>query len=241
MAETPHRCLVMVHGIGTQQRGGPLADVGEPLAAFLSGYVCAEGEPGITADLAPHAAGEADACVRFRDDLSVRELRLHEVWWSPRYAPPSFSPAALWTLTVFWSQLKAILIGLVHPDRGPNGDATTRSGTAQADAGVYRPAPRGALGRLYDAVIGFALLVVFALGAVPVFAVLLLAWLFDGLYGLLRLNALGATAAALREKVFTQHVSQVYLYLNSSLARASIRGAAEDVLRPLLTVQHHRQ
>lgn len=235
----PHHCVVVVHGIGQQVRGSTLAEVGEPLTELFERYLSADGRVQVETDLSP-ASHEGAAClVRFQRRATAAGLPpetlvwMREAWWAERFLPPSFGPVLVWLLPMWWSQVWSILIGMQRTIGIPS-----RWEPPTPVDPVYQSLEPTHSTRVYDLILGVLLLLLFTLGAPIVFLVVLLAWAFQGVAGLLGLPGPVRSASELLDRLFVGHIGDVYTYLTTRLIRASVRGAAEAAVEPSLRPTH---
>src|SRR5205807_9808158 len=90
----PHRCVVLVHGVGRQARGATLLAFGEPFAWFVRHYLAADHSVELETDLMQVAQGAGTdsggasstirACIETDPAGLTRHevIRLREAWWS---------------------------------------------------------------------------------------------------------------------------------------------------------------
>lgn len=233
----PHHCVVVVHGIGDPLQSSMLIELGEPFVEYLANHIAHDGRVAVDTDLTAPATRGADAVLRLRPSAQKGDERviwLREAWWAQRFSPPPYRTILRWTLRMFLGQIGSILTGIRHaltPERG-------RQASRDPDDLVYQPAPCNLLSRVYDTLVGTALLLLFIAGFPLVFAAVLLAWVLENAIGLNRLPGVVATAAGLLRRFSLSHLGDAYVYIESRLRRASIRDAVEDTLLPSLAFDH---
>jgi hypothetical protein len=238
------RCDVLViHGIGEELRGATLSDIGDPLARFITTH--ASGAKSVrveTENLSPTIDTLAQSTITFSTELGEQhEIRLQEAWWAARFIPPSYTSVLTWTLNIWWSQVKSILVGILtslnaaepvelrHQHQRPQDSP----GEMTPDPIYESPDPTW-LSRGYDLVMGLALAVIFTIGAPLVVVLIVIAWSIQGLGGVLGLPAPFQTASALLEQVYVRYVGDIYTYFRLPHARASIRRAVTEPLEQLI-------
>ncbi|MEE8602972.1 hypothetical protein [Euzebya tangerina] len=100
--------VLLVHGIGEQQRGRTVTSWADALLAFLTEWLhtaAPDDQPVVVLDAhlrddddASRAVSYVDARVSIGD--AVADVRFQEGWWARAFAPPSFAEVVHWSTTV---------------------------------------------------------------------------------------------------------------------------------------------
>ncbi|HEY7061177.1 MAG TPA: hypothetical protein VII06_06845 [Chloroflexota bacterium] len=157
--------VVFVHGVGAQRKSDTLLDFGEPLLAWVVDWYAARGAASpragaVTLGFAPVDTGEADALSRAKVCLpNGDEWVWTEAWWATSNRRPDFGTMIVWSLGYLWR----IILQLVRATQ-------QRIRRLHGQPGSTDPAPWA---RVVDLMNCFALLVLYPLGALAGYAVLL--------------------------------------------------------------------
>jgi hypothetical protein len=105
------RGIVVVHGVGTQQREDQLDIVVEPLVEFLGQAL---GHGNVELVTRPHRAGErlVSATIHLRDPHSgqwIEEWHVREAWWAESFVPSSSRTVLGWAVRAFGFFIAATL------------------------------------------------------------------------------------------------------------------------------------
>ena len=240
-----HRCVVLVHGIGTEPRGSFLTDVAEPLTALIKNAYGPDCRVDIDTNLSPALDTGASSVTRFQTrpaSADSRDLVLYfrEAWWAQRFLRPTAGDVLYWTLREFRAQAASIRRGIRI---GMSGKAELQARAAEPaqlsnDHEVYASPGRTATSWLYDAIMGSLLWVIFVLGYPFVALLILLAWALQGVLAILGSNSAAQFAQHLLRAVFVDRLSEVFLYLTTEQIRASIRGSVQDTIAAALAPDH---
>ena len=102
----PRYVGLVVHGIGEQERGSTLKDVGAALADLIR---CSGLDPEAALHVAP-----AEECGPAWAEISLRQghtIRLEEVWWARSFQPPSVQRALGFWFCTWWRDPRGLVWG----------------------------------------------------------------------------------------------------------------------------------
>ena len=213
--------VLFVHGAGDHTTGATLREFGEPLIAWLDGWL-SSGEPpseGLATDrVKPGAAQvlvrEADSAspahleldVRSRADAEPHRWVFAESRWDAAFAPPEFKSVLLWALTVVpWT----VATQFVYP--------------LHDKWAALRPSIGSTLRFVVEAILAFILVVVGAV-VLQVFALAIL------VLSLIPLDTVRLIASRLQRFASTS-VGDLYVVLVSPTERAALAGAVQRDVR----------
>ncbi len=103
------RGIVVVHGIGHQQRGDQLDEVVEPVVEFL-GQKLGHENVHVVAHTGRTDGADATAAIVVRpegDDASAEQWDIHEAWWAQTFRPSDSSTVLGWAVRAYVTHVNA--------------------------------------------------------------------------------------------------------------------------------------
>lgn len=223
------RAILVMHGVGSQEKGQTLNDVVEPLARFLQRPSASPGHPEglrLDVDMRPEQ-GPAHATPRFQVGSEDEEWVITEAWWAKRFFANSTGPVLRWGFAALvrhgWSIVYGILVRpAVRPDEPEPNDE------------VYREPKARALSRLWDILVALAVAVLYIPAAIVIIGLAAIFYVIAMLptWLLIPIPAAAAVRALVNSLVDGPGDQQVMT--SNYLARDSASRAVVEALAPHL-------
>ena len=223
------RAIVVLHGVGGQEKGRTLDDIAEPLARFLLRFSGQPDHPGalrLDVELRP-TEGPARATLRFKVGTQDEEWVITEAWWAERFFGGPTEPVLRWGFEALLRHGWSVVYGImVRPVVEPN--------EPQTNDEVYREPASGPLSRLWDLIVAVAVAALYIPAATVVLALAAILYLIATLPRWLLLPIPAAAAAEALVNSLVNGPGDQYVMTSNYLARSSASQAVVETLAPHL-------
>lgn len=225
------RAVVLLHGVGSQQKGATLDDVVEPIIRFLHRFVSPSDPNGVRLDVEMRPEhGPAAATIRFDLDGQTETWEITEAWWAERFFASPSDLVLSWGWRVLtlqaWNVFYGIFVRHLRPPADPPYDPPYSR--------VYDTPDPPWFSRIYDFLVGVALLIAFVPAYVLVLALASVFFLFAQLPPWLLVPRAAAILQKELVETLVHGVGDQQAMTTSYAARDSASRALVQALAPYL-------